>query len=255
MGKAHQGPVRYSGHVMVTPQDASDNAASFSSQMPSDSPSTAYQYQNTMGGTLDADLQRIQDQAEALIASMQGDPNSMFPQLDGNTSVHITDLQNGVPSSYQPMGGDGQIVLAQPIIEEAHTWVDPISQVFNQAGQIITEHANSFTGQMQEAMDQVTFGIPQTLGSAFSDAGSNIETEWDTIQQKVQNVAGDLNPLNGWKSDIKELAIVGAVLFGLVWVSTGKQRSAVYQYGKELGKRSFNEFTQAAPKLAPLLLL
>lgn len=255
MGKAHHGKPRHSGHVMVTPQDASNNAASFSSQMPSDSPSTAYQYQNTMGGALDADLQRLQDQAEALIASMQGDPNSMFPQLEGNTSVHITDLQNGVPSSYQPMGGDGQIVLAQPIVEEARQWIDPVTQVFGQAGQIIKEHADSFAGQLQEAADGVAFGIPNTISDAFSDAGSNIETEWNTIQQKFQNVAGDLNPLNGWKSDIKELAIVGAVLFGLVWVSTGKQRSAVYQYGKELGKRTFNEFADLAPKAAPLLLL
>lgn len=120
------------------------------------------------------------------------------------------------------------------------------------AGHSASSHIGNFIDDIED--------IPGKVGSAFSNLPEKISTDFDDVTQKVQNVWGDITkPLHGFttdlKNDIKEVAICGAIIVGILWVSTKKQRAAAVDYGMKIGKRSLEQFAEEAPKALPLLFV
>lgn len=258
MGGKHQQPRPGGGsRVPVNSQPSHSNSSSHSAQTPSDSPNTAVNSQTN--NALQDQLSQIAEEAMQLVDSITGDvPPSSNPALGGNEEGHMYDLEYGVPSSQV----SGAIESAGDPQYEQNTYgsiFDQVGSIVDQVSDTITEPSRHATSTFSGIIDDLN-DIPHSIESAFSGIPDQFETELGTVNQKVQNVWGDIErPLHGFtsdlKSDIKEVAIVGAIAVGILWLSTSKQRNAAVNYGKNLAKRSFDEFAQQAPKALPLAFL
>ena len=168
-------------------------------------------------------------------------------------------IEHGVASS-----NGGQIIEANQggptdepgffdrVWQETTGLITHASETISDAGHSVNNHIGNFIDDIED--------IPGRVTSAFTNIPDKISTDFDDVEQKVQNVWGDITtPLHGFttglKNDVKEIAICGAILVGILWVSTKKQRAAAVDYGMKLGKRSLEQFAEEAPKALPLLFV
>jgi hypothetical protein len=217
-------------------------------------------------------VETLQDTADQLTSSaldLLGDGSTtdqLVNPLTGETEQQYLD---GAPSAPIPIQARTHVAVTHQQTSIGDAISNAIDGVFGDVSHV-TNPVNNYLGDVGDSIDQISDAIsdavntvadiPNSITDLVNGTEAKIEHAVQTVETRIQVIKDDItNPIRRFGhdlfADLKYALIFGGIAFFFIWQGTSGLRHEAFTSAKSLGKRAFNEAVNAAPKVAPLLLV
>lgn len=211
-------------------------------------------------------VQNTMDQISSAFDLVTGggpvDIGGHIPSTNPAAPVSITDRIHRAVQSTENRITSGVSGAVSSIVNDITGGVSNVTAPFNDVLDDVGNTIDDIGDQLSHAANAIS-NIPDDISNAINGTEQRIEHAYQTVTTRVQVFKDDVSSgirtfAHDAFTDLKYVLMFGGIGLLLLWYNTSGIRHEAYESAKTLGKRTFNEFKEIAPKAiatAPFLLV